>query len=886
MGSLVVVLLVALAVGSAWAARSSSLQLQRIERQQEHAARAERDRVEALARSLLTSLPDGVPVIADQLRPSREASLPGLRAACDHAGSDPDRRLRAAVALSLLDEDRSADLIAAIPTAPASESRNLLLALTCAGRRGIGPLRDGFREARSPEVRTRFAIALLAFGEFDAALRDARPRPRPGRSLGVHPRVRRMARRPRGAVRAAAPPRRPRPTQRPLHGAGRVDPKRQTEAEIAVLVSTLRQLHVECPDGGTHSAAGWALRRWGIEPPAVAPSRTAPPGRGWFVNGLGMTMIEVPPGAFPTRQSYMLPYALSACEVTVGQFRRFLDDPDRSRSGRPDGSPPPALGTDDGPGSDLPRNMVSWEDAVRFCNWLSRAEGLRPCYDRPGGETGDWRCRFEADGYRLPTRAEWEYATRAGSSTTYPMGSTARFLDEYVNFGLDRPAPTAQRAPNRWGFFDLQGNLWELIWESGSEFPAAWLHPVGAVTGAVRQTIGGSFDGGTYHLNYGSPSPLGARDPSYSRGFRIACRGGGESDRLLFQAIGSDDPAGALRQAVRLAPAVAAPHLMLSHAENEAGNLPAALAEAGAATRLDAGDARAWAWRGWLSLEAGLPGAALESLRTAIRREPDREEAYSHLAVALSQADDPHEVLAVAAELDGIASDRPAIASLEEEVARMIVSAPGSSPDLVARAIRLARSAAAGSPENWAYHHTMGVALYRAGDWPGATDELERSIRLQDGDAGYGHDGFVLAMARWRRGDEQRGLLVYDRSVAWMERDAPDDAGVRRLRAEAEAVLDTARPRPDFRAVLGGLRPSNVGRSTIGDRTMRITVVGERRCATWDGPSPRARARSGPPAGAPTSSTPGSAGPRCPVSSSPGRDMTGTVARSSNDSGT
>ena len=325
---------------------------------------------------------------------------------------------------------------------------------------------------------------------------------------------------------------------------------------------------------------------------------------------------------------------------------------------------------------------------------------------------------------------------------------------------------------------------------------------------------------------------------------------------------------------------------MLSHAENEAGNLPAALAEAGAATRLDAGDARAWAWRGWLSLEAGLPGAALESLRTAIRREPDREEAYSHLAVALSQADDPHEVLAVAAELDGIASGRPAIASLEDEVAGMIVSAPVSSPDLVARAIRLARSAAAHSPENWAYHHTMGVALYRAGDWSGATDELERSIRLQDGDAGYGHDGFVLAMARWRRGDEQRGLLVYDRSVAWMERDAPDDAGVRRLRAEAEAVLDTARPRPDFRAVLGGLRPSNVG--TLYDRGQDHAHHRRWREAMRDlgwavaaGPGPfRSAGR------APTSSTPGSAGPRCTVSSSPGRDMTGTVVRSSNDSGT
>nr|UOL51483.1 SUMF1/EgtB/PvdO family nonheme iron enzyme [Streptomyces sp.] len=111
-----------------------------------------------------------------------------------------------------------------------------------------------------------------------------------------------------------------------------------------------------------------------------------------------------------------------------------------------------------------PVTEVSWIDAVRFCDRLSSAEGLRPCYARieePDAE--DVVCDWGADGYRLPSEAEWEYACRAGS-TEVRYGE----LDEiawYRGNAGDEVHEAGTRVPNAWGLHDMIGNVWEWCWD-------------------------------------------------------------------------------------------------------------------------------------------------------------------------------------------------------------------------------------------------------------------------------------------------------------------------------------------------------------------------------------------------------------------------------------
>jgi formylglycine-generating enzyme required for sulfatase activity len=113
-------------------------------------------------------------------------------------------------------------------------------------------------------------------------------------------------------------------------------------------------------------------------------------------------------------------------------------------------------------GDQLPVDGVSWWDAVRFCNALSRRDGLSPVYDsRAGGEDIAWDA--SADGYRLPTEAEWEYACRAGTA-----GPRYGPLDEiawYRGNSNERIHQVRRKRPNPWGFHDMLGNVWEWCWD-------------------------------------------------------------------------------------------------------------------------------------------------------------------------------------------------------------------------------------------------------------------------------------------------------------------------------------------------------------------------------------------------------------------------------------
>jgi sulfatase modifying factor 1 len=106
-----------------------------------------------------------------------------------------------------------------------------------------------------------------------------------------------------------------------------------------------------------------------------------------------------------------------------------------------------------------PIERVRWMEAALYCNGRSTAEGLEPCYDE-----ATYECNFQANGYRLPTEAEWEYAARAGNDAEYAFGSAENRLSDYAWFkenSVERTHPVGMKKPNAWGLYDMYGNVGE-----------------------------------------------------------------------------------------------------------------------------------------------------------------------------------------------------------------------------------------------------------------------------------------------------------------------------------------------------------------------------------------------------------------------------------------
>jgi len=149
----------------------------------------------------------------------------------------------------------------------------------------------------------------------------------------------------------------------------------------------------------------------------------------------------------------------------------------------------------------LPVTNVSWNSAIMFCNWLSAREKLTKCYEiKRDSDKVTVTLVPDADGYRLPTEAEWEYAAKGGSKTKGLSYSGSNQPEDIGWFKLNsggKPHEVGQKTPNELGIYDMTGNVWEWCWDTYNakyykDSPAA--NPTGPDKGYDKVYRGGSWN--------------------------------------------------------------------------------------------------------------------------------------------------------------------------------------------------------------------------------------------------------------------------------------------------------------------------------------------------------------------------------------------------------
>jgi formylglycine-generating enzyme required for sulfatase activity len=194
-------------------------------------------------------------------------------------------------------------------------------------------------------------------------------------------------------------------------------------------------------------------------------------------------------------------------------------------------------------GSTLPVENISWFDALEYCNRLSLREGLTPAYKidikridlNNLNRATRWLVTWnrEANGYRLPTEAEWEYAAKGGNGTPgdfiFPGTNDHAEVAWYSGNSGGNTHPVGEKAPNKLELYDMSGNVWEWCWDWYGDYTAttpsnpttAQTDPLGSSVGSHRVIRGGSWYDSAGYIRSSARYFYVPSERSMGIGFRI-----------------------------------------------------------------------------------------------------------------------------------------------------------------------------------------------------------------------------------------------------------------------------------------------------------------------------------------------------------------------------